>query len=93
MRDERQACFENRQEGLESKIGQLLEHYKRTTAQAAERQDVIEELRERVAGLESEQVERNISEVDKMRLYAQCKNSVPCVGRGEIQQMRKIHQH
>ncbi len=58
MRDERQSHLESRQEQLESKMQLLMEHYRRSADKARERQAAGEEIAERIAELESEQVER-----------------------------------
>ena len=56
MREERQTQLEGRQEQVESRLRQVLDYCRKISADAANRQNTVDELRTRVAELENEQV-------------------------------------
>ena len=56
MREERQTQLEGRQEQVETRLRQVLDYCRKISADAANRQNIVDELRTRVAELENEQV-------------------------------------
>ena len=56
MREERQTQLEGRQEQVELRLRQVLDYCRKISADAANRQNIVDELRTRVAELENEQV-------------------------------------
>ena len=56
MREERQTQLEGRQEQVEVRLRQVLDYCRKISADAANRQNIVDELRTRVAELENEQV-------------------------------------
>ena len=56
MREERQTQLESRQEQVEVRLRQVLDYCRKISADAANRQNIVDELRTRVAELENEQV-------------------------------------
>ena len=56
MREERQTQLEGRQEQVEIRLRQVLDYCRKISADAANRQNIVDELRTRVAELENEQV-------------------------------------
>ena len=56
MREERHTQLEARQEQVETRLRQVLDYCRKVAADSANRQNVIDELRNRVAELENEQV-------------------------------------
>ena len=56
MREERHTQLEARQEQVETRLRQVLDYCRKVAADSANRQNVIDELRSRVAELENEQV-------------------------------------
>ena len=61
MREERQTQLEGRQEQVEIRLRQVLDYCRKISADSGNRQNIVDELRTRVAELENEQV--SISEM------------------------------
>ena len=64
MREERQTQLEGRQEQVELRLRQVLDYCRKISADAANRQNIVDELRTRVAELENEQVRLFLNEYD-----------------------------